>query len=72
MDKPQNVGAVGAAVVIAVGLGEINSFGEAKKLIPAVKTYEPNPANRATYDRMYAVFKKLYKSNKQNFAALNG
>lgn len=57
VDKPQNVGAVGAAVVIAVGLGEISSFSEAKKLIPVVKTYEPNPENRAVYDRMYEVFK---------------
>lgn len=72
VDKPQNVGAVGAAVVIAVGLGEINSISEAKKLIPAVKTYEPNPANREVYDKMYGVFKNLYKSNKKNFAALNG
>ncbi len=72
VDKPQNVGAVGAAVTIAVGSGLIKSFSEAKKLIPAVKTYVPNKENKAVYDKQYEVFKNLYKANKSNFAALNG
>lgn len=72
VDKPQNVGAVGAAVTIAVGSGLISGFSEAKKLIPAVKTYTPNADNKAVYDKQYKVFKNLYKSNKENFAALNG
>ena len=72
LDMPHNVGAVGAAVTIAVGSGEINSFGEAKKLIPVVKIYEPDPANKPVYDKQFAVFKKLYQANKKNFAALNG
>ena len=72
VDKPQNVGAVGAAVTIAVGSGHISDFSKAKSLIPAVKTYTPNPENRAVYDKQYKVFKNLYKANKENFAALNG
>ncbi len=72
VDMPHNVGAVGAAVTIAVGSGEIKSFGEAKNLIPVVKIYEPDPANKPVYDKQFAVFKKLYAANKKNFAALNG
>ena len=72
VDQPQNVGAVGAAVTIAVGSGAIGSIAEAKKLIPVVKTYQPNPANKAVYDKQFAVFKNLYKANKGNFKALNG
>ena len=72
VDKPQNVGAVGAAVTIAVGMGDVKSFAEAKNLIPVIKTYMPNKENKAIYDKQYAVFKQLYKSNKENFAALNG
>ncbi len=72
VDKPQNVGAVGAAVTIAVGSGHISDFSKAKSLIPAVKTYTPNPENKAVYDKQYKVFKNLYKANKENFAALNG
>ncbi len=69
--SPQNVGAVGAAVLIAVNAGIIPSVQEAKKLIPAVNTYIPNKENKAVYDRNFEVFKKLYNSNKDNFAALN-
>ncbi len=72
VDKPQNVGAVGAAVTIAVGSGLISDFSKAKSLIPAVKTYTPNKENEAVYDKQYKVFKNLYKANKENFAALNG
>ncbi|MBQ6023441.1 MAG: FGGY-family carbohydrate kinase [Clostridia bacterium] len=72
VDTPQNVGAVGAAVTIAVGSSMIGSFADAKKLIPAVKTFKPNAANKPVYDKQFAVFKKLYKANKENFAALNG
>ena len=71
VDSAQNVGAVGAAVTIAAGLGLIKSIGDAKKLIPATKTYTPNPANKEVYDKAYAVYKELYKANKKNFAALN-
>ena len=71
VDQPQNVGAVGAAVTIAVGSGVIESISAAKKLIPVVKTYMPNAANKAVYDKQYAVFKNLYKANKENFKALN-
>ena len=70
--SPQNVGSVGAAVISAVGLGRIGSIEEAKKLIPAKKTFIPNPANKPANDKNFAVFKNLYKNNKDNFAALNG
>ena len=32
----------------------------------------PNPSLKPIYDKNFAVFKNLYKSNKENFAALNG
>ncbi len=70
--QPQNVGSVGAAMTAAVGLGLLNDLQQAKSLIPAEKTYKPNPANRAVYDKSYEVYKQLYKSNKAHFDALNG
>ena len=66
--EPQNVG---AAMTAAVGLGLIKDLQQAKSLIPAEKTYKPNPANRAVYDKSYEVYKQLYKSNKAHFDALN-
>lgn len=71
VDNPQNIGAVGAAAVVAVGLDIIPSLNELKTYIPANKSYEPNLNNKVVYDRNYEVFKNLYKSNKKNFAILN-
>ncbi len=70
--SPQNVGAVGAAVLVAAGLGFIKGVEDAKQLIPASKTFKPNPANKPVYDRNFGVYKTLYKNNKAAFAALNG
>lgn len=72
VDSPQNVGAVGAAACIAVGLGLIPDLQHVKALIPAKYTYHPSKETKAVYDRNYKVFKNLYKSNKENFAILNG
>jgi xylulokinase len=68
----QNAGTIGATVVCAVGLGLFKKFGEAKPLIPAVKTYEPRTKYRELYDANFEVFKKLYDRNKKLFAELNG
>ena len=72
VDNPQNVGAVGAAVVVACGLGLIKDITEAKKLIPATDVFYPNKANHEKYNKYFNVYKELYNSNKKNFAALNG
>lgn len=71
VDEPQNVGSVGAAVLMAVGLGLIKDVNEAGKLIPVKKTFKPNKADKAVYDRNYEVYKTLYASNKKAFKALN-
>lgn len=72
VESPQNVGAVGAAVVVAVGTGVISSIAEAGKLIKSNKTFKPDPAVKATYDKYFDVYKRLYKTNKENFRLLNG
>ena len=72
VQAPQNVGAVGAAAVVAAGLGIISSLDDIKSFIPAVKTFKPRAEYKAVYDRNFEVFKKLYKCNKKAFAILNG
>ena len=69
--SPQNVGAVGAAVVVAVGLGVIESIADANKLIDAEKRFEPNKANKPIYDKMFAAYKEIYAANKKIFKMLN-
>lgn len=71
VDSPQNVGSVGAAAVMGVGLGVVKSLDEAGKLIPAAKSFAPNEEYKRVYDKNYDVFKKLYKTNKASFKALN-
>lgn len=71
--SPQNVGAVGAAACVGVGMGLIPSFEDVKAFIPAKKSFKPDLKVKAeVYDKGFAVFKNLYKSNKENFAMLNG
>lgn len=69
--NPQNVGAVGAAAVIAVGLGLIGSLSEAKKLISVDRRYEPDRSVKPVYDKNFEVYKQMYKTNKPNFKLLN-
>ncbi len=71
VENPQNVGAVGAALVAAVGLGAISRLVEAKKLIPVNRHFVPDRKNAAVYNRYFDVFKSLYKNNKKSFRALN-
>ena len=68
----KDVGAVGAAMLVAVGSGCIGSLSEAGSLIKAESRYIPNAENKALYDRNYEVFKNLYAANKKSFAVLNG
>ena len=70
--SPQNAGSVGAAAVMAVGLGLVPDLEAVGKLIPPDRTFRPEAAHRAAYDRNYAVFRKLYAANKAQFRALNG
>jgi xylulokinase len=72
VDKPQDIGAVGAAAMVGIGLGAIESVSKVKDFVPAVKTFKPNSENKAIYDKNFEIFKKLYTCNKDNFKALNG
>ena len=72
VDQPQIAGAVGAAVIIALGMKSIDSPEAAGKLIQIKNIYHPKSENQAVYERNYQVFRKLYKSNAKHFKALNG
>lgn len=69
--SPQNVGAVGAAVVACVGLGIIPDIDSIEDFIEVSGCYEPDPVNQEVYDTNYRVFKELYKSNSRLFKKLN-
>ncbi len=72
IEDPQNAGAAGAALTAAVGLGLVDSLAAAKDIVRIRKTFVPDPANRAVYDRNYRVLAGLYAANKRFFKELNG
>ncbi len=71
VNRPQDIGAVGAAAMVGIGLGVIENIGKVKDYVPAVKTFKPNAKNKAVYDKNFTVFKSLYKNNKESFKILN-
>jgi xylulokinase len=71
VEAPQNVGAVGAAAIAGVGLGVIETLARVKEFIPAARTFRPRAETKPVYDRNFAVFKGLYRANKNGFRALN-
>ncbi len=72
VEVSKDVGAVGAAMLVAVGSGSLPGLSSFKDLIPVKKRYQPNMDNKNIYDTNYRVFRKLYQSNKKNFAMLHG
>lgn len=72
VENPQNVGSVGAAAVIGVGLSVFRDIEEAGGAVKIAKTFEPNKNNKAVYDKNYNVFRTLFKNNEKAFKTLNG
>jgi xylulokinase len=71
VDSPQNVGSVGAAAVIGVGLGLIPSLEQVGDFVPVSAVYHPDPDSSGVYDRLFPVFKNLYASNRRGFRELS-
>ena len=71
VEDTQDVGAVGAGLLVAVGTGSIPDLSVAKRMIKVENTYRPDEKNKAIYDKNYEVFKRLHKCNQKNFAMLN-
>ena len=72
IENPRQVGAMGAAALMAVSFGMLEDIKDIKKIIKVSTTYKPNSENHAVYQKLLPVFKDLYHNNKKSFAALNG
>jgi xylulokinase len=59
----------GAAILAGLALGDL-SPGDVGDLALVAGTFSPDPSRRAVYDRLYAEFPGLYKSQKPMFARL--
>lgn len=71
INNTQEVGAIGAAIVVAAGIKKVDALELSRDLVKINNTYIPNPQNKVIYDRNYKVFKRLYKSNSKSFKELN-
>ncbi len=61
----------GAGMIAAVAIGALR-FEDVPGTVGIEETFEPDPANRATYERMYREFLELYKGTRKIQARLNG
>lgn len=57
---PRNAGAVGAAMVALIGLGEIKDFAATKQFVKVEKSFAPNPENRKVYDDLFHQYQKIF------------
>ncbi|MDM8001171.1 MAG: FGGY-family carbohydrate kinase [Dehalococcoidia bacterium] len=57
---PKEAGAVGAALVAAVGLGIYPNFEALESITRVERTIEPRRENFKTYDELYACFRESY------------
>lgn len=71
VDNPRNAGALGAAIIALIGLGELENFEAAKQFVKESKTYRPNSVNAHIYDEMFMTYKRLYKSLKRTYYKAN-
>ncbi|MEZ0381621.1 FGGY-family carbohydrate kinase [Mycobacterium sp. pW045] len=67
---PLNAQLRGAALFAAIGMGELDR-DELHDLIPLDGVFEPDAGNRAVYDRLFAEFPRLYRTQKGMFARLS-
>jgi xylulokinase len=70
VEEPLHASLRGAALFAGLALGEVN-YEELRSLVNVDISFQPNPANRAVYDRIFAEFPQLYKTQRAMFVRLN-
>jgi len=68
---PQEAGAVGAALVAAVGMGLYPNFESLRKVVKVDSVYEPEPANSEIYDSLYHHYRQIYRNLRGFYRRLN-
>ncbi|NVP24533.1 FGGY-family carbohydrate kinase [Treponema phagedenis] len=69
--KTLEASSLGAAIITAAGIGEYPSIQAAvKQMVTQEKEFIPNPENRAIYDGLFEVYKKIYPSLKNIYNGL--
>jgi len=71
VEKPQDAGALGAALAVPVALGIYKSHKDIKEVVSVRKAFEPDRANKKTYDDNFAAFQMLYKRLSPAYKVMN-
>ena len=71
VDQPLVGGLRGAGLYAGLALGDVRR-DELHALVPVDRVFTPDPAARATYDRLAGELPRLYRRQKRMFARLNG
>ena len=58
--NPQEAGAMGSALAVAVALGVYGDYKDIKKVVRVRKTFEPRAEPAKVYDELYENFRRLY------------
>ena len=69
--KPQDAGALGAALAVPLGLGVYKSYSDVKEAVKLRGSFDPDPSNRALYDSLFDSFKYLYGRLSPAYKRLN-
>jgi len=68
---PQEAGAVGAALVAAVGMGLYPDFESLRKVVKVDSIYEPRSGNSGIYDALYHHYQQIYSDLRGFYRRLN-
>lgn len=71
VDRPQQAGAKGIALLASMTLGYIPKFEDIKNYVKIRRQFVPNPQNRELYDDRFREFKTIYRQNRKMYARLN-
>jgi xylulokinase len=62
VDNPQEAGALGCALAVAVALGIYDDYKDIKRIVRVRATFDPDPTRSAEYEKLYRNFRGLYPS----------
>ncbi len=71
VENPHHAGAVGAALLAAVGLGIYPSVSAIEGVVQPSAVVTPNPDARGVYDSLYAAFRAVYPALRAMYGRLN-
>jgi xylulokinase len=69
--RTREAGAVGAAMVAAVALGIYPNLQTLKTVIKVDRVFQPQRAHSEPYDRLFAIYKRLYFALKPIYRSMN-